>query len=742
MKVVEVRSEEQFGGLRDQWNALVADSVTGSTFLTWEWLSAWWKAYGTPGDLRILLAKDEAGVLRGIAPLRRQTVRRYGLNYRALAFAGDGSNDSDYLDFIVAHSAETPVLEAFWQHLHNELAGGTLLLFNEVPETSPSVPFLLDLGARAGMISNVTDVPCAVVSLPATWEDYLKKLAPRFRTKVRSVMRHLEGLSDVRFRLCEEAADLEGLHAALFDLHRRRWAKEGKPGVFGWDRKQAFYRALSPLLLESGALAFSALEWRGRVLACQYGFIYQDRYFQLQEGYDPDCEHWNTGMGLRAWTIQEFLKRGIREYDFMGGTGRHKSDWGSVTKIGKRLTLAKNTPANLIYCRGPEWEVQARESVKKWVPERLIAAWEARIRRHGAALAEPSNGGSFRRQALANCYYYSPLRWVAPRLRNRFRLRVSGNGGLPRVGMERRREPSVRILYYHRVNDEADPFFPSSPVQQFEREIRYVAQNYRVVSLGEAVGRLAAGGPAEPVVALTFDDGYEDNCSVAFPILEKYGLTATIFLTTGALDSQKPLWFERLCLAIKKTTHDSVDLELDVPRRFYFRNEAERLNANSQIYWFLRNLPDCERQERLAEILRVLGARDGGEHDGKMLTWDQVRFLKSKGIDFGGHTVNHPFLSRLTPEQAAWEVSECKRRIESELQERVEHFAYPSGREIDFSEASKQAVQNAGYEAAVSTLWGVNHPATDRMELRRGQPWEDQGPVFAAKFDWYQWVDG
>jgi peptidoglycan/xylan/chitin deacetylase (PgdA/CDA1 family) len=549
-------------------------------------------------------------------------------------------------------------------------------------------------------------------------------------------------MSDVRLRFCENAGELERLHAALFELHRRRWAKEGKPGVFAWDRKQEFYRVLSPLLLECGSLAFSVLEWRGRILACQYGFIYQDRYFQLQEGYDPDCEHWNTGIGLRAWTIQEFLKRGIREYDFMGGTGRHKSDWGSDTTINKSLTLAKNTPSNLIYCRGPEWEAQARESVKKWVPGCLIAARQARIRLNAADVAEPYNGGSFRRQALANCYYYSPLRWVAPPLRHRFRLRVSGRGGLPRVGLERRREPSVRILYFHRVNDEADPFFPSSSVEQFEREIRYVAQNYRVVSLGEAVRRLSAGGPCEPVVALTLDDGYEDNCSVAFPILEKYGLAATIFLTTGALDSQKPLWFERLCLAIKKTPHGSVDLELEIPRRFHFRNDAERLSANSQIYGFLRNLPDCERQERLAEILRVLGVRDEGERDGKMLTWDQVRFLKSKGIDFGGHTVNHPFLSRLTPGNATWEVSECKRRIEFELQEPVEYFAYPSGREMDFSEASKQAVRDAGYRAAVSTLWGMNHPATDRMELRRGQPWEDQGSVFAAKFDWYQWVDG
>jgi peptidoglycan/xylan/chitin deacetylase (PgdA/CDA1 family) len=124
-----------------------------------------------------------------------------------------------------------------------------------------------------------------------------------------------------------------------------------------------------------------------------------------------------------------------------------------------------------------------------------------------------------------------------------------------------------------------------------------------------------------------------------------------------------------------------------------------------------------------------------------MLTWDQIRWMKQRRIDFGGHTVTHPFVSRLDPEHAVREVSECKRRIEEELQAPVEHFAYPNGREGDFEPWNKTVLQQAGYRAAVSTLWGVNYPSTDRMELRRGQPWEENPAAFAAKLDWYQWTD-
>jgi len=125
-----------------------------------------------------------------------------------------------------------------------------------------------------------------------------------------------------------------------------------------------------------------------------------------------------------------------------------------------------------------------------------------------------------------------------------------------------------------------------------------------------------------------------------------------------------------------------------------------------------------------------------------MLTWDQVRYLKQRGIDFGGHTVTHPYLSRLTDAQVSWQISECKRRIEAELQQPVAHFAYPNGREEDFSAWNKQLIRDAGYRAAVTTVWGPNFRTTDPMELRRGQPWEEDEALFAYKMDWYQLVNG
>src|SRR5207253_1119998 len=108
------------------------------------------------------------------------------------------------------------------------------------------------------------------------------------------------------------------------------------------------------------------------------------------------------------------------------------------------------------------------------------------------------------------------------------------------------------------------------------------------------------------VVAITFDDGYQDNYLNAFPVLDRYGLPATIFLTTGSLDSREPLWFEQLAQALKKTDRESIDLEIDLPRRFWMRTQAERLDANGKIYEIMRSLSDSERHRGLAQILRQL----------------------------------------------------------------------------------------------------------------------------------------
>ena len=741
MTVSEVRTVEQFNSLRVEWNELLRQSGADTVFLTHEWLSEWWEAYGTVGDLRILLARDASGMLRGIAPLRRRAVRRYGRTFEVFTFVGDGSGDSDYLDFIVHKDDEESVMGAFFRALKPYSDRGVVLEINTTPESSGAYGLVRRFAESTGMVWSEIDIPCSTVALPPTWDAFLKTLASRFRTKIRSVQRAVREQAAVRFEMCHTPAQLQEYLPALFDLHTRRWAKSAKPGVFGGDDKRQFYKGMSQAMLDRGELVFSALRWQDKILACQYGFVHGQVYSQLQEGYEPESEHWNLGLALRAWSIERLLEAGVTEYDFLAGTGRNKSDWGATIKMSKMAVLAPQTTAGALYCRGPQWVVAARQAVKRISPGKWLEARDDRQERNRIAewkrsTSKQASAPPWLRSALAAAYFYSPALRIAPIVRDRYRLRVS-----PTPCLDRRRRATLRILYYHRVNNDKDAFFPSMAVADFEEQIKFVSDHYKVVSLTDAMRRLTEGGPPEPVVAITFDDGYADNYTDALPVLERYGVPTTIFLTTGSLDTREPMWFEVLSLAVKKASGPHIDIELDVPRRLLLRTLQERLDANNTIFAYLRTLADSERRLRLADALRKLNAGPSDELRGRMLTWEQVRDMRVRGVDFGGHTVTHPFVSRLSREQAVWEVTECKRRIEEEVQSAADHFAYPNGREPDFGSWNKQIVAEAGYRAAVSTLWGTNFPGTDPMELRRGQPWEDTLPLFAAKLDWYQLTD-
>jgi hypothetical protein len=171
------------------------------------------------------------------------------------------------------------------------------------------------------------------------------------------------------------------------------------------------------------------------------------------------------------------------------------------------------------------------------------------------------------------------------------------------------------------------------------------------------------------------------------------------------------------------------------------RSPAERLDANGRVFSVLRSLPDSERRRLFAAVMRQLAVINDGERHRQMLAWDDVRFMSKHRITFGGHTVNHPFLSRLNRDEFRWEVTECKRRIEDELDFSVDYFAYPNGRPEDFGVSNKNLIREAGYRAAVTTIWGVNNSSTDPFELRRGGPWDNSPAAFAYKLDWYELVE-
>ena len=299
-----------------------------------------------------------------------------------------------------------------------------------------------------------------------------------------------------------------------------------------------------------------------------------------------------------------------------------------------------------------------------------------------------------------------------------------------------RRPTGFRILTFHRIGDENDPFLPALSTTLFAARMAHIARHYVVLTVEELVERMRRGRVPRNTLALTFDDGYRNNLTHAAPILARHGLPATIFLTTRFIGSSESLWFERLAIAFKTTKRSEVEFAGE--RAWPLNSVTSRLQALNAALSHLKRLPDVERQRDLDGLLSRLGGAAQEPPERPMLTWEEVHALQSLNFSIGAHTETHPILSRLEPEQARREVGGSKRVIEKMLGQPVRAFAYPNGGSLDYDTSITELVAEAGFSCAVTTRRGLNTAATPLLELHRGGAWDTHVPTYALQLAYYQ----
>lgn len=250
-------------------------------------------------------------------------------------------------------------------------------------------------------------------------------------------------------------------------------------------------------------------------------------------------------------------------------------------------------------------------------------------------------------------------------------------GGLVTLVRSLKPRRGAVILMGHRVRDDEDAYFGGIPPRTFARQIRYLASRYRPLSLSELLDHVRERSPVpDNSFVLTFDDGWRDNYTEAFPVLREHGVPAMIYLVSRSIDTGELPWPQRIGWVLQHASVEEVTLPAPIGRSFALRSDGDRRRALAAIKACRETLGLDELEgvaDELAERCGVEPPRD------RMLTWDQVREMRRHGIEFGAHTVSHPLMARLTPEQARWQFEEAKRVIERGLGETVRHFAFPAG---------------------------------------------------------------
>ena len=240
------------------------------------------------------------------------------------------------------------------------------------------------------------------------------------------------------------------------------------------------------------------------------------------------------------------------------------------------------------------------------------------------------------------------------------------------------------ILCQHRVANRSDSSWvsPNAALEisgdSLELLIRHlIARDIQVISLDEVHAILTTGRKAKPFVAFTFDDGYRDNLTVAYPIFQRYRLPFTVNVTPSFVEDPGTVWWYRLEDLLRYATSISFanrgqEVTMEAAS---FQQKDKAFESIEQI---VRSLGPPERDEFLYRLFDRNPGGPGGER--LVMTWAEVRQLVSDPlVTIGAHSMKHYDLNKLTDEAFLFELNESRRIIESQINSKVEHFAYPFG---------------------------------------------------------------
>ena len=348
----------------------------------------------------------------------------------------------------------------------------------------------------------------------------------------------------------------------------------------------------------------------------------------------------------------------------------------------------------------------------------MLRRCEARTVAGGEELADArSDGDSARTQGLS-----AVIMRIRRFLRFVLAVVIHYSGLLSIRGFIRRRifrQEEFCILCLHRVLSFQDQTQSHSLPGMVLREetfvelLDYLKRWFLTVPLEVLLkNRKELGDRSKPRCVVTFDDGWIDNFTTAYPWLKKFGVPAVIFVVPDFVESGKPFWVEQLVHAWREP-HQRERIQSRL-RELAVDGPGPRANLEDVVEW-LKHMVAQRRQRILGGLLSSQESERDPEVD-RPVTWDQLREMCQKGIEVGSHTVSHPLLTYEDDATVERELRECKQVIEERLATNVRAFAYPNG---DWDPRVRKMVQQAGYECAFTTCRGWHRHGEDPFTIRR-----------------------
>jgi len=293
------------------------------------------------------------------------------------------------------------------------------------------------------------------------------------------------------------------------------------------------------------------------------------------------------------------------------------------------------------------------------------------------------------------------------------------------------RLPYLPIVTYHRLGNpkvnarEMDETVVDATKESFEKQVELLMKRFTLLGVEDLRLHFLEKRPLpkNPAV-ITFDDGYRECHDLALPVLKRAGAKAIFFVSTDHITDRKAFWWDRTNYLVKRSTKTRV--EIDYPTHAVYDLTGDRAKVVTQMLDVIKESYALDVERYLQTLSTALGVPWSADDDRRMtdeclMTWDQVRAMRSAGMDIASHTRTHRVLQTLTPDHLREELGGSRRILEEQLDEPIRAIAYPVSLSPGEHDAIFEAVRTAGYDLGFSTSQGLGPlgAKTNPLDIQR-----------------------
>ncbi|HWF11547.1 MAG TPA: polysaccharide deacetylase family protein, partial [Bryobacteraceae bacterium] len=260
--------------------------------------------------------------------------------------------------------------------------------------------------------------------------------------------------------------------------------------------------------------------------------------------------------------------------------------------------------------------------------------------------------------------------------------------------------------------------------EDFAEHLAFLLRWRQPVTLSDVRAAMLGGRPLpRRAVLITFDDGYRNVYTHAAPVLQRYGVPAVVFLSTGYIDTDCLYWYDEVRQRLDRWGNPLIERPSDGSTVAWPVDPRTRETLAGKIRGECKRVPDRRRVEYLdylrARMNEPLQLTAEQHHILDPMSWQEASKLLEMGFEIGSHTVTHPILTNLPAEELNAELAGSKAEIERRTARACYSIAWPNGTRADFSPMIADAAKAAGYDLAFTMVERMNGPESNPYMLSR-----------------------